>query len=1173
MRLLTLIVLSFAPFVVSAQEAKSLLWEISGNGLVETSYLYGTMHVSKKIAFRLDDVFYEALDQCDIVALESDPNHWLENMDLMNNNFHGYNDGFETKGFYSRSFHIENPRKQVLGAYLAFDDRLINNILYRTNEISQNFEEETYLDMFIYQAGKKFDKPIVALEDLEESANLVARASMNAMKPKPDEWLQKKMQQQGPMLLLQNAYRERNIALLDSIDRAMYTKHYIKYMLHIRNANMVARLDSIMQEGKVFAGIGAAHLPGNNGVIDLLRKKGYTLKPLVSKASAKGKQLKKKFEDKIRENQYTPFGPEDNAFSLNLTNKLYPVSERGTTTYISPDLANGSYVMVHRIPTHSFLKNNISYGIEDIDDLLFENIPGKILEKKTVKKDGFVGIDIKNQLKNRDHQRYQIFKTPLELIIFKMGGEGDYVSRVSDTIFNSLRFRKDIGKKIKISSDFKDFEVEMPLLHTFTNKHGSGNRWIEGYDENTDSYYFLKKAVLSDFGCIEADTFELKQIQRRLFQDLKLSPIYEDFSSNRLRSSAAFDSIGNKHLHLLTTLRRGEYYLLGAITANEPEAKRFFASFRLKEAVDPIPPKKVLDTALYFTTLTSVMPPKFVESSNNYFDRGPKTKPYDPFHKKTIYRNKNDEVISVELNKVHDFLMFENIDSAWALRKRLYAHNRFNILREDIRTTPKGYQEMNLTLTDTASSRGILVKNVIKDGLLYELKAIIDTSNQPSRFVSDFYENFSPMDTVIGKKVFKNKIPDFYTALRQKDSSILDGYRYLKFTRMDVDSLKYYISEYDFEPHLKDIQLYLLEQLVKLDVDLTSFHRRLYAKSYNNPMAQAQILQAIANRKDKASTQLLLQFMENDLPLLSNPMEMNLIFKPYRDSLPLAKELFPDLLDYSTISEYRAPIISLLGKLQAEGLVRPKHYKRYKNQILNDAKIQLKRHLGNIPKTTSTQMDIVKSYPHHGSLLEDYVTLLYPFKNEKAVEQFFQQLSLFKNPRIQTTYVGLQIVNNEKVAQEELLELATDVESRVLLFSKLKHLNRLDLFPKQFRSQKHLAEALLSRDNTSATQNEPLYFVAQKPLYYNNKKLTGYYYKKRNPEDYDKNFSMYLLVFENDKGINIEPYYTNEGMRIEDTDTEENVVDYVTEAFMLKDHPRAQVYRPDGYGTYGFHGY
>src|SRR5690606_147825 len=136
--------------------------------------------------------------------------------------------------------------------------------------------------------GKKFSKPVVALENLEESSALVGRATMNAMKPKPDEWLQKKMQVQDVMTLLEDAYRERNINLIDSLDQAIYTDHYLNNMLYIRNRNMVSKLDSLMRTAKVFAGIGAAHLPGRNGLIQLLRDKGYMVSPLVSKATWRG---------------------------------------------------------------------------------------------------------------------------------------------------------------------------------------------------------------------------------------------------------------------------------------------------------------------------------------------------------------------------------------------------------------------------------------------------------------------------------------------------------------------------------------------------------------------------------------------------------------------------------------------------------------------------------------------------------------------------------------------------------------------------------------------------------------------------------------------------------------------------------------------------------------------
>lgn len=1162
-------------FLGYSQETNSLLWEISGNGLEKSSYLYGTMHVSKKIAFRLDDVFYEALDQSEMIALESDPGLWLENSDAMGNSVFGLEGGYPAKGFYANRFKVENPKKELLGAYLAYEDRIVNNILYRTNEYSQNFEEETYLDMFIYQAGKKFDKPIVALEDMEESTTLVGRASMNAMKQRPDEWLQKKMQQSDPMFLLQDAYRERNIALLDSIDRAMYTDHYMNNMLYIRNANMTKRLDSVMHEGKVFAGIGAAHLPGDKGVIDLLRKKGYTVIPLVSKSSSKGKALKLKFEQKKRKNDYTSYGPEDGFFTMDLPNKLYPVSDLGKTTYVSPDLANGSFVVVNRIPTYSFLKQDAVYTLEDIDKLLFENIPGKILEETTIEKDGFKGLDVKNQLKNGDRQRYQIFKTPLEILIIKMGGEGDYVTEHSDTVFNSLQFRKPDERPVELSSDFEDFEVTMPALYSFTNKSRNGDRWVEGYDQTKKSYYFLRKSVLNDFSFIEADTFELKQIQKRFYQDLKLMPRYKPSTGNRLISSAVFDADSGKRLHLMTTIRRGEYYLLGILTEYGKEAEEFFKSFQLNPTKYETPFEKVVDTALYFSTRSTVKPPKFVESSTSYFSGAPETKPYDPFHKKTVYRNKNDEAITVELNKTHDFMMFGTLDSAWALRKKMYAYKQFNILNERTQITPDGYQEMQMTLTDTASTRGILIKNIIKDGLLYELKAVVDTIKRPSRFVTEFFENFQPKDTVIGRDILEDKVPDFFAALRKNDSIVLDGHRYLKFDKKHADSLQYYISEHAYSPAMRQIQSDLILQLGQMkDVDATAFYRDFYAKSYNNSTAQAMILQSISQGSDEASTELLLELMATDLPLLSNTFHISYIFAPYRENLSLAKKLFPELLQYSTISEYKAPIFSLLAKLVAEGGLKPKVYKKYKSQILNDAKIQLKRQLGRDLTSNAQDFYSPRTSTQDKGVLEDYITLLYPFNGEKRVQQFLEKVALIEDPDIRTTYVTLLIENNQSVAKQDLITLAANLNSRQLLFNKLKKSGKMELFPKKFKTQRYLGEAqLFSSGNYVSTRDEVL-FLKKKALVYNGKDLTGYYFKKRNNEDYDKNFNMHLLVFENGKGFQTEPFYENGGMRIEDTDTDEDVIGFVTEQFLLKDRQRAEVYRPNGYGGgYGPHGY
>ncbi|QWX85751.1 TraB/GumN family protein [Cellulophaga sp. HaHaR_3_176] len=1155
---------------INAQEQNSLLWEISGNGLSKTSYLYGTMHVSKKIAFRLDDVFYEALNKSEVVALESDPNTWLDNEDNMG---FGYGESFITTGFYTRPFTMSNPKKEEIAAYLGLEDQMINNILYRTDEYSQNFEEDTYLDMFIYQAGSKYLKPIVALEDLEESTTLVGRASFNSTKEKPAEWLQKKMQQQGALQLLQDAYRERNINLLDSIDQGMYTEHYLKNMLYVRNKNMVTMLDSIIQKSKVFTGIGAAHLPGKKGVISLLRQKGYTVKALQSKASKKGIKLKEQFEEKIKDNSYQIQSVDDNTFSLLLPNKLYPVAEFSNTFYISPDLANGSFFTANRIPTFSYLRKGQPYTIDDIDNLLFENIPGKIVEKNKIERNGYKGLDIKNILKNGESQRYQIFITPLEIIIFKMGGNGTYVKQFSDTVFNSIRFKKLENKPKIVSSVYKDFSVEMPSNYTFTNTNRNGTRLIQGFDSINNTYRFLKKITLHDYDFIEKDTFELKQIQKRFYQDLKLKEKYNSFKTNSLSSSATIDSLTNKKLHLFTEIDGENYYLLGIVTSNTEDSKRYFDSFKVKKPIYTEEFKKVKDTALFFTTVSPVKPPKFVVNSNGYNKK--EIKDYNAFSKKTIYQNKNNEAIAVQVNKSHDLLMFTDIDSVWTLRKMLYVNKKYIISNETKQVSNDGNNELVLTLTDTASTRGILIKNISKGGLLYEIKAVIDTIKKPSKFVSEFFDNFKPTDTIIGKNILKDKTSIFFKALRNNDSIILNGYQLINFKKKDIDSLKFYVSEFQFKENQKNIQSYLIQRLAMIDDSkTTNFYSDFYQESYNNSSSQTKILQAVSNKKTQESVVELLNLMSKDLPLVSSNYEIYKIFKPYVDSLPLAKKLYPEILDFSTIEEYKSPIFSLLAKLKSKDYIKAKTYKKYRKQMLNDAKIQLKRELG---KTTNYYEE--NSYYNdfipfkQTSVLEDYIQLLHPFIKEKEVQLFFDRLDLIKNADLQTTKIALLAGTTSKPKTKEITSLAKNINSRNLLFTKLKKVDKLNFFPPEYKTQKLLAEAQLFSNKNYKKNIDSILFITERNIKFENKDYTAYAFKYRKNDDYDKNFSMYLAVYLSEGGLKDKPLYQNSGIRIEDTETDEEALNLVIEEFILKDRPRAEIYRPNQVDFYNYYDY
>lgn len=201
---------------------QSLFWKIEHPDYDKPSYLYGTMHVSHKIAYHLNDAFYQALTEVDRIALETNPEDCMDKMLEYGNNPYG---GYGGSGLY-KSFIPKIPEKDDLKAILQMNNQIVNSILYRNNEYQQNFEEETYLDMFIFQAGGKMGKPVVALEDIHEADELAKKASVNSYDPKREysPWLKKKLQEKGVVQLTEDAYRDKNLDLIDSLNREYYLR-------------------------------------------------------------------------------------------------------------------------------------------------------------------------------------------------------------------------------------------------------------------------------------------------------------------------------------------------------------------------------------------------------------------------------------------------------------------------------------------------------------------------------------------------------------------------------------------------------------------------------------------------------------------------------------------------------------------------------------------------------------------------------------------------------------------------------------------------------------------------------------------------------------------------------------------------------------------------------------
>ncbi|MGK4566208.1 TraB/GumN family protein [Flavobacterium sp. 3HN19-14] len=73
----------------------------------------------------------------------------------------------------------------------------------------------------------------------------------------------------------------------------MFPKNTHKALIIDRNIVMAKSIDSLARTGSLFAAVGAAHLAGKGGIIQLLRNKGYTVTPIIDVFTESGPSRKK----------------------------------------------------------------------------------------------------------------------------------------------------------------------------------------------------------------------------------------------------------------------------------------------------------------------------------------------------------------------------------------------------------------------------------------------------------------------------------------------------------------------------------------------------------------------------------------------------------------------------------------------------------------------------------------------------------------------------------------------------------------------------------------------------------------------------------------------------------------------------------------------------------------
>ena len=309
--------LSLSCFAQEINDKHQLLWEISGNGIKQKSFLFGSLHSNEKQLFNLTDSTYFALDQAKTIVLEAD--------------IFSIFDDYDTRQDYVE-MNYDNEGNPYGNSYRA------SMTAYGDEDGMPQFLDASF-QQYCHNAGKIF----VGLESIDSQVDLMyslGRSRIGGYGYSTTEELI-------------GLYLKGDIYSIDEYLRSSmknYNQGYQRLIVE-RNFGMANKLDSLLKikDNKLFCAVGAGHLAGPSGLINLLKSKGYRLRQVVASYS----ELPTRAEKNVREKRSYAYKDDEHHISVDFAGKPKVVeSEIDDYIYklIYSELGQGNTYIVELYP-------------------------------------------------------------------------------------------------------------------------------------------------------------------------------------------------------------------------------------------------------------------------------------------------------------------------------------------------------------------------------------------------------------------------------------------------------------------------------------------------------------------------------------------------------------------------------------------------------------------------------------------------------------------------------------------------------------------------------------------------------------------------------------------------------------------------------------------------------
>jgi uncharacterized protein YbaP (TraB family) len=271
------LLLAFLLFSSFAQA--QLLYQITGNGLTQASYLYGTIHMLPKEKFELSPSLKRAFDAAATIAMEVDLNmSGAEKIAIAQKML--LPEGKSLKDYMAEQDYIQ--LKMYCMDSLQWNEAKFERssklkpMFFSSILMQESMSKMASYEMEFNKMAKKKNKKTIGLETIDFQLGLFDQLPMQTQVDMLKKDYNSDLKTFDTLLTcyLQEDLEKLNILM--NAETAAYPE-FNELLLINRNKSWIAPMDTQMRKESTFFAVGAGHLGGPQGVISLLRSAGYTV--------------------------------------------------------------------------------------------------------------------------------------------------------------------------------------------------------------------------------------------------------------------------------------------------------------------------------------------------------------------------------------------------------------------------------------------------------------------------------------------------------------------------------------------------------------------------------------------------------------------------------------------------------------------------------------------------------------------------------------------------------------------------------------------------------------------------------------------------------------------------------------------------------------------------------